>query len=778
MKINKINVISFGGLKNYTLNLEEGFNCIYGENEKGKTTIMSFIKMMFYGNEKGGSQLSKNLRKKYTPWDGSPMAGSIEFEHGGRNFKLEREFRASNSTDKISIIDLDLGEKQPADANIGEKLFGLSASAFERSVFIGQLGFPDSNNSAESELNAKLSNMVSTGDESLSLDEVVGKLEKERFSIISKSGKAGEFYKTSLIAKEIKDKLDASVSANNSYTEGKEKLSLYKAETNKLVKKAEELKTRISKEQDVKNTHKLKELLATKEALEEVKKNLTLKDGSPADENFLRNLKFLSSKLDNSKAKTDAKQKEICIIKNGLDILVNGPKTNSGETPESLETEIQVLSKNLKDIETSKQENTQRQNKLNQEKLAKSDKSKASNPLLIAGLILTVLGLVGFIIKPIITLIVSGLGVILALVGILSSKNGKKLKLLEDEIQSLQNIIDNKQTHIDDIKSQIADKKAKMEAIKLASSSNMQVILDQQALLSKTEGELLVLQQEEKSAENELATMLSKLEDSDEDLEIISQKIETAVLKQKELKQQINFLLRDLNNISYEEAKAKLESTQNTDDLKDVDFEQIKTQYESLISQITERKSTEASVETQLKALINGIESPDVLQGKLNETLEVLSVQKSFCDNADIAIEVLKESFAELRQNYGSELEKKSAEIFKELTNNKYSNMTISKSFEINVEETANPISREAEYLSSGTFDQAYLSMRLAVARLIDENIPLFLDDTLTQYDDNRAGKTLEFLKEYSKNGQAVMFTCHKSIYSQAENLNCNTKML
>ena len=278
MKINKINIISFGGLKNYTLNLEEGFNCIYGENEKGKTTIMSFIKMMFYGNEKGSSQISKNIRKKYTPWDGSPMAGSIEFEHGGRNFKLEREFRASNSTDKVTVTDLALGEKQPADANIGEKLFGLSASAFERSVFIGQLGYPDSNGNAESELNAKLSNMVSTGDESLSLNEIVGKLEKERFSIISKSGKAGEFYKNSLIAKEIKEKLDASVSANNNYTDGKEKLSIYKAETDKLIKKAEELKRQISKEQDVKNTHKLQELLTTKDALEEVKKELTLKD--------------------------------------------------------------------------------------------------------------------------------------------------------------------------------------------------------------------------------------------------------------------------------------------------------------------------------------------------------------------------------------------------------------------------------------------------------------------------------------------------------------------
>ena len=46
MKINNINIISFGGLKNYSLEFTDGFNCIYGENEYGKTTIMSFIKMI------------------------------------------------------------------------------------------------------------------------------------------------------------------------------------------------------------------------------------------------------------------------------------------------------------------------------------------------------------------------------------------------------------------------------------------------------------------------------------------------------------------------------------------------------------------------------------------------------------------------------------------------------------------------------------------------------------------------------------------------------------
>ena len=84
MKIKKIYISSFGGLKDFNLVFEDGLNAVFGENENGKSTVMAFIKMMFYGSDKASSQISKNIRKKYTPWDGSQMAGSIEFEHSGR----------------------------------------------------------------------------------------------------------------------------------------------------------------------------------------------------------------------------------------------------------------------------------------------------------------------------------------------------------------------------------------------------------------------------------------------------------------------------------------------------------------------------------------------------------------------------------------------------------------------------------------------------------------------------------------------------------------------
>ena len=52
--------------------------------------------------------------------------------------------------------------------------------------------------------------------------------------------------------------------------------------------------------------------------------------------------------------------------------------------------------------------------------------------------------------------------------------------------------------------------------------------------------------------------------------------------------------------------------------------------------------------------------------------------------------------------------------------------------------------------------------------------MPLFLDDTLSQYDDNRAKRTAEFLKGATANSQAIMFTCHKSIEEICKNLSCN----
>ena len=131
-----------------------------------------------------------------------------------------------------------------------------------------------------------------------------------------------------------------------------------------------------------------------------------------------------------------------------------------------------------------------------------------------------------------------------------------------------------------------------------------------------------------------------------------------------------------------------------------------------------------------------------------------------------------------MRKGYGAEVEKKTLDIFSRLTCNNYSAVNISKELDITVEKSGIFGTREIGYLSRGTTEQAYLSLRLAIAELIceDEKLPILLDDVLSQYDDERTLEALTFLKEYAKDGQAVLFTCHNSITAAAKELTIETK--
>ena len=136
MKLNKIYISAFGGLKDFTLNLNDGLNVIFGNNEDGKTTVATFIKCMFYGTGTKKANLAESIRQKYTPWDGSAMAGRIEFEHEGKRYSLEKIFRSSDSTDKVTVTDLDSGNEVKISGSVGQHFFGFSDKAFERSLFI------------------------------------------------------------------------------------------------------------------------------------------------------------------------------------------------------------------------------------------------------------------------------------------------------------------------------------------------------------------------------------------------------------------------------------------------------------------------------------------------------------------------------------------------------------------------------------------------------------------------------------------------------------------
>ena len=211
MKINNILINNFGKLSNFSVDFENGFNIIYGANEDGKTTIMAFIKMMFYGTAGKSGDLSKNLRKKYTPWNGKKMSGVIEFEFNGIVYRLEKEFGASNTTDKVSLWNKANGEKEKLanGSEIGQRFFGIGAGTFEKSAFIGQLGNIVSGDSdKDDEITQKLSNLVSTGDESTSQKKVADRLQTAKEVLKSKGGKIGVLDKQNQLLSQLYDELN------------------------------------------------------------------------------------------------------------------------------------------------------------------------------------------------------------------------------------------------------------------------------------------------------------------------------------------------------------------------------------------------------------------------------------------------------------------------------------------------------------------------------------------------------------------------------------------
>lgn len=197
MLIKCLELRSFGKFKNKTVALSDGFNLIYGDNGAGKTTIMDFIRLMFYGRcgSDRSRDISKSPRKKYMPWDGSPMSGAAEFEYAGRTYLLSRTFGKTPSADSVTLFDVTRGENIPIDDinfkdSIGARFFGMELDEFERTVFISDRIGSDSAYSG-SALAMKISNLSISGDESISEKAVLDRLSAAKEALVSKSGKKG-----------------------------------------------------------------------------------------------------------------------------------------------------------------------------------------------------------------------------------------------------------------------------------------------------------------------------------------------------------------------------------------------------------------------------------------------------------------------------------------------------------------------------------------------------------------------------------------------------------
>ncbi len=130
-----------------------------------------------------------------------------------------------------------------------------------------------------------------------------------------------------------------------------------------------------------------------------------------------------------------------------------------------------------------------------------------------------------------------------------------------------------------------------------------------------------------------------------------------------------------------------------------------------------------------------------------------------------LAIETLGRADSELQSRFSPQLAQKAADYMDYLTDGRYDELVLARDLSAKARSADDPTPRDTAYLSAGTADLLYLSVRLALCELTcpaDDPCPLVLDDTLVNFDDARAKRARALFGEIAQHRQVILFTCHE----------------
>ncbi len=305
MKIENIKINSYGNLKNKEINLKK-LNIIYGKNESGKSTLLNYIKNIFYGISKNKNGRDISDYDKYLPWGENDFSGKIKYSLDNNfNYEIYRDFNKKNPViyngqmEDISNnfkIDKKTGNQFFIEqTNVDESTFMSTAFSMQKEVVV--------DSGTQGILLQKVANLAESGSEDVSykkalsnintmlLNEVGTSNSKERPINIAESN----------IKKYTIDLMTINDVKNNRY-EIEEKINNYKQEINienkkdKLLNSVKEIidKNKIEKEKIKLKNNILEENNNKIKNLDNEKDNLLnkIKNTENIFENNLKNKKI------------------------------------------------------------------------------------------------------------------------------------------------------------------------------------------------------------------------------------------------------------------------------------------------------------------------------------------------------------------------------------------------------------------------------------------------------------------------------------------------------
>jgi len=169
-----------------------------------------------------------------------------------------------------------------------------------------------------------------------------------------------------------------------------------------------------------------------------------------------------------------------------------------------------------------------------------------------------------------------------------------------------------------------------------------------------------------------------------------------------------------------------------------------------------------AELKAELAALVRQEEAMDSWES-LDSRVQTLEAELADLQLRERAVTLAREALASanarLAQVYAPRLTGLAGEYLSRLTDGRWDGVILDQELTLSVREAATGLIRPLAALSRGAQDQTWLSLRLAMTRLLlPDHAPIFLDDALLTFDPAREQTALALLQQ--ENRQILLWRC------------------
>jgi hypothetical protein len=160
-------------------------------------------------------------------------------------------------------------------------------------------------------------------------------------------------------------------------------------------------------------------------------------------------------------------------------------------------------------------------------------------------------------------------------------------------------------------------------------------------------------------------------------------------------------------------------------------------------------------------------QGPDDIKGEIEAIEDEIENIRIKRDRLSLLKNILIEADREYRDEHQPDIIKKSGKYLNIITGGRYSSMLMDENLNKLVVKDSSGYPVELDMcLSRGTREQIFFAFRMALMEHMDngnEKIPVFLDETLVNWDDIRVGNFISILNSMVDGRQVFIFTCHDS---------------